>query len=316
MLVTQHVVQEVLSLLDQHRQQLVPREARTSSKWERKRKQVRNRLASLSTHITKAASLLHEPRRTGRPRKLTLEQRTHLFLLAMMLEKSNRDMESLLELFYPLFGFRVSYKSIERLYSDEGVRLVLHNLFVLMLKDEGASGEYAGDGTGYSLHVKDHYQSKPSKRNKAYRYSFRLIDLNTGFYVAYGYSSRSEMDAYYKAMDMARGLGISIRSIALDRYYSSRKVLQGLGKNAKIYVIPKKNIARVGMEWSRIIRDIVQNTKHYLRQYYRRNLSESAFSADKQRFGRVLRQRKDDRREMALHAIALLHNLFITRVAT
>ncbi|MHC1598919.1 MAG: hypothetical protein ACXQS3_02310 [Candidatus Methanofastidiosia archaeon] len=63
-------------------------------------------------------------------------------------------------------------------------------------------------------------------------------------------------------------------------------------------------------------RSSVRFNSAYLRQYYRHNLSESVFSADKQRFGRVFRQRRDDRRAMTLHAIALLHKLFMTRVAT
>jgi len=59
------------------------------------------------------------------------------------MNKSNRDAEELLELFEPLFGFRVSYKAVERLYSDEEVELVLYNLFNLLLRDEGVSGNFA-----------------------------------------------------------------------------------------------------------------------------------------------------------------------------
>jgi len=47
--------------------------------------------------------------------------------------------EDALGCFQPLFGVDVSYKYIERLYSDPEVKLALHNLFVLLLKDEGAS---------------------------------------------------------------------------------------------------------------------------------------------------------------------------------
>lgn len=54
-------------------------------------------------------------------------------------------------MFEPLFGTKVSYKTIERLYSDEEVKLALHNLFILLLREEGVSGEFAGDGTGYKL---------------------------------------------------------------------------------------------------------------------------------------------------------------------
>ncbi|RLJ01010.1 MAG: hypothetical protein DRP06_00430 [Candidatus Aenigmatarchaeota archaeon] len=64
-----------------------------------------------------------------------------LFLFARLMNKSNRDVEDILELFEPFFGISVSYKTIERLYSDEEVKLVLHNLFILLLKDENLSGD-------------------------------------------------------------------------------------------------------------------------------------------------------------------------------
>ena len=46
---------------------------------------------------------------------------------------------------------------------------------------------------------------------------------------------------------------------------------------------------------------------------YFRKLSESAFSADKRRFGWKIRQRREDRRELALFAIGVLHNIFSVR---
>jgi transposase len=60
------------------------------------------------------------------------------------LNKSNCLAEESLQYFQPLFGVDVSYKYIERLYGDSEVKLALHNLFVLLLKEEGASGDYAG----------------------------------------------------------------------------------------------------------------------------------------------------------------------------
>jgi len=70
------------------------------------------------------------------------------------------------------------------------------------------------------------------------------VDLETGLYVGVGYSTKLEMDAFKKAMNMVKDFGIS------------------------------------------------------------------AFSADKRRFGWVLRQKREDRQEMAMFSIALLHNFF------
>ena len=51
----------------------------------------------------------------------------------------SKDVEELLGLFKPL-GIKVSY-NIERFYSDGGVKMVLHNLFLLLLREEGVSDD-------------------------------------------------------------------------------------------------------------------------------------------------------------------------------
>lgn len=286
------------------------------SEWERKREKVRERLRKLPEYVERAVGMIElEERAAGRPRKLDLAQRTMLFLLARLLNKSNRDVEEILELFEPLFGFNVSYKSVERLYSDEEVRLVLHNLFLLLLEEEGVSGSFAGDGTGYSLTVEKHYRKNPGKKGKDYRYVFRMIDLETGMYVGYGYSNKSEMEAFHQAMEVVEKFGIRVDSLSLDKYYSSRKVLERFGKETAVYVIPRKNLSKLGFEWARIIKRIAENPFTYLKRYFMRNLSEAGYSADKRRFGWTIRQRREDRQEMAMFSIALLHNVFATRVA-
>lgn len=153
------------------------------TEWERKRKKVKERLREMPRYVEQAADMIElEEKGPGRPKHLELVERTMLFLFARLMDKSNRDVEDLLELFEPLFGFKVSYKSIERLYSDEEVKLVLHNLFILLLQDEGVSGDFAGDGTGYSLSIEKHYRTNPKKKGKDYGYVFRLIDIETGMY--------------------------------------------------------------------------------------------------------------------------------------
>ena len=67
------------------------------------------------------------------------------------------------------------------------------------------------DGTGYSLSIKKHYASETQKRKdkakeysgtKAFVYSFKLMDLESKIYVAFGMSSKSEKEAFDKAMEM------------------------------------------------------------------------------------------------------------------
>ena len=201
-------------------------------------------MRKLPEYVREAVSAIKVQKRVGRPKKVDLEKRVMLFLFARLMDKSNRDVEELLELFEPLFGIKVSYKTIERLYSDEEVKMALHNLFILLLRKEGVSGDFSGDGSGYSLTVTKHYRSNPKKKGKNFRYVFRIIDLKTGMYVGFGYSDRSEKDAFEKAMKMLKEMGVKVKSISLDRYYSSRKTLRLFGKETAVYVIPKRNLAQ------------------------------------------------------------------------
>jgi len=99
-----------------------------------------------------------EEQKMGRPPKLDLEKKVNLYILVRFLNKSNHLAEQSLGYFQPLFGVDVSYKYIECLCGDPEVKLVLHDLFVLLLKEEGTSGDYARDGTGYSFSVENHIE--------------------------------------------------------------------------------------------------------------------------------------------------------------
>lgn len=312
MRITTRMAREMLEILEEIREEFFRGEKSKYpfAEWERKREKVRERLRKLPEYVERAADMVQVEKPAGRPKGLDLAKRTMLFLFARLMNKSNRDVEELLELFEPLFGFRVSYKSVERLYSDEEVKLTLYNLLLLLLQDEGVSGSFAGDGTGYSLTVTKHYRSNPKKKGEDYRYVFRLIDLETGMYAGFGYSRKSEMEAFDKAMKMFEGLGVTMDEVSLDKYYSSRKVLKLFDERTAVYVIPKKNISKLGFEWARVIKRIVEDPVLFLKKYFMRNLSEAGFSADKRRFGWTVRQRREDRQETAMFSIALLHNLF------
>ena len=317
MRITERMAQDLIEILDEVKEECFQNEHSSYpfAAWEHKRERVKQRLRDLPFFVDRAASLVHcMTLKAGRPKRLDLSKRTMLFLFTRLLNKSNRDIEELLVLFEPLFGFQVSYKSIERLYSDPEVRLALHNLFILLLQDEGVSGDYAGDGTGYTLTINRHYRTDTAKHGHDFLYVFRVIDVDTGLYVAFGYSNTSEMEAFHKAMGMLRRSGMPIDSMALDKYYSSRKVIALFDKETTLYLIPKKNMGRAGMEWSRILRRAAEDPYGFLKGYYLRNLSESGFSTDKRRFGGLIRQRREDRRESAAFSTTLLHNLFIARV--
>ena len=100
----------------------------------------------------------------GRPAKLSLKQKLILILLKQFVGKSNRMMAYLLDIFFMALGIDVSYKTIERLYSDDEVKLALSNLCILILKKKEVTEiDSCGDATGYSLTIKAHYQTYASK---------------------------------------------------------------------------------------------------------------------------------------------------------
>ena len=65
---------------------------------------------------------------------LSLRKRIRLILVKELTEKGNRKTANMLELFSMLGGTDISYKTVERLYSDPILELALFNLFVLGLR--------------------------------------------------------------------------------------------------------------------------------------------------------------------------------------
>jgi len=187
--------------------------------------------------IHEAVSTIRIEPRTGRPDSLTLEQKVKLLLIKQLVGESNRMFANMLDVFSMLSGIEVSYKTVERLYSDEEVMVALHNLHVLLLRKKGIekSVDAAGDGTGYSLSISKHDESiakelkdgakenaggeQPKKR--AFAYSFRLMDLSSRMYLAYGSSMKSEKQAFLRSRH-----GYALHHRCHDRHCQARQVLQ------------------------------------------------------------------------------------------
>ncbi len=273
----------------------------------------------------------------GMKSALTLEQKVLALLLKRLIGKSNREMSFMLTVFSWLTGIEVSYKTIERLYSDKEVILALHNLHILILKKKGIKDvDCGGDGTGYGLTIKKHYATEAQKlkekikvvsgqseeikkehKKTLFVYSFIIIDILTRMYIAYGTSLKSEKEAFLCAIKMLEEVGkqitINISSLRLDKYYQQAYVEyleQELGK-VKFYIIPKKNATVKGSwEWKRMLYDFVQDTKAFLREYFQRNQSESGIAEDKKRTGWRLGQKRPDRIDTANTLTGVWHNLY------
>jgi len=294
-------------------------------------KRIKEAMKNLDPLIHESASSIRIEPRAGKPDALNLEQKVKLLLVKQLVGESNRMFTNMLDIFSMLSGIDVSYKTVERLYSDEEVIMALHNLHVLLLKKKGVEkSDATGDGTGYSLTISKHYESaarelkekakensddgakvddvEPKKR--AFAYTFRLLDLSSKMYLCYGSSLRSEKNAYDKAMKMLSNIDVTLDSVRLDRYYSSSSYVDSFG-GAKVFVIPKKNATLNGSwKWKDTMKEFVTNTMQYLEQYHRRSNSESGFAADKKMLGWGIAQKRNDRIDCALACTGLWHNLF------
>tara|TARA_Y100000296_G_scaffold4518_1_gene5828 strand:- start:111 stop:1055 length:945 start_codon:yes stop_codon:yes gene_type:complete len=293
--------------------------------WEKYEKEFkerfRNAMNNLNPLIEKACKNISFYRGKGDKPTLTVEQKLKLLLLSQLAGKSNRMMANMTRLFSLITGIDRSYKTIERLYSDPEVNCALFNLWILILKNKGVKEvDTCGDATGFGLFISKHYSSyaqklkdkaKDSKNTKrSFVYKFSLLDLKSKMYVCFGTSLISEAKAFHKAMEMLGLLDIKIKSVRLDRYYSFPCYAK-LFPESKFYVIPRKGAGLGhGDEWLNAMRSFVWDFMNHMKEYFKRNNSESCFGADKKMFGWKVRQKRADRIDTALFCRDIWHNLF------
>src|SRR3989344_4788700 len=261
---------------------------------------------------------------------LNAEQRTLAVLIKHIVGKSNRSMASMFVIFSLLSDIDVSYKTVERFYSDLEVIAVLHNLHALILRKKGVKEiDGSGDGTGYSLTIKTHYASAAQKlkekikdasthfkerKKTRFIYSFALMDIKTRMYAGFGTSFKSEKQAYLLAVSMAKETGIKINSLRLDRYFSGQAATEFIADNfggADLFLIPKSNATiKDSWPWKRMLFRFVNGTMEYLGEYFQRNQSESGIAEDKKRTGWRLGQKRPDRVDTANMLTHIWHNLY------
>ena len=284
-------------------------------------KRIKKVMKNLYPIIDEATKNIKVVKKKGRHKSLNPKQKLTLLLIKQLVGKSNRMMAYMLDIFSMMNRVDVSYKSVERLYSDEESYLALSNLFALLLKKKGIEKiDACGDATGFSLTIKKHYASyvqklkdKSKEQNvnekKSFVYRFNIMDLSKKMYVCYGSSLKSEREAFDKAIQMLEDYEIKIDSIRLDKYYSNPCYVN-LFKESKVYIIPKKNVELGhGTPWLKTMERFLDDTLGYLAEYYKRENSESGFSSDKKLTGWKVSQKREDRIDTALFCGTIWHNL-------
>jgi transposase len=282
----------------------------------RLRNETRTVFRMINEDVDKASELITITQSNGRPLKDRI-MLTKLHLIQRLFNLTNRQMESFTDILIFAKHETFSYKTIERAYDDPIVRMVVHNLFVLTC---GTPREIdsSADGTGTSLTITKHYRTdrindlktgEETSKRKDYLYTVSIIDLDTNLYIGFAAGFKSEKQLFKEAKQMLLKNGFSIKSIRLDKYYSHQTIMNEFNKETKIYIIPKKNATIKGcFEWKKLLKNFVSNTTSYLKEYYKREKSESANSKDKKRCS-LIRQKKQTRIIGASITNAVLHNL-------
>lgn len=284
----------------------------------------------------KAFSMINVTAKRGPKEKIPIPKKVLIILIKDIFQLSNRKMCNLLMLFSMLSGIDISYKTVERMYSDPLVIMTIHNMFMLIVEKKGIKeSDATGDGTGYGLTVTKHYRSVrekqlkdkkkkedkakansldngKAKKRKAFVYSFGLMDLDTRMYIGYGTSMKSENEAFKRALAIAKSTGINIKSVRLDRLYSYPAITKEFSKETMIYLIPKTNATIKGSpEWKNILKSFIVDPFTHLFEYFKRNMSENGFSVDKNLCGRKVFQKLGERIDTALMCKAVWHNLML-----
>lgn len=313
-----------LFLLDQYKASRVEKKQDWRTYEEQYAVRIKEAMTQLVPLVEEAVAGVQEPAGPGRPHGLTLKQRVLLLLLQRLFGESNRMMASMLTVFSVLSEVEVSYKTVERLYSDPEVCAALENLHRMVLRKKGVTEvDACGDGTGYSLTIKKHYATETEKqKDKAkeanvgekqmFVFSFKITDIKSKMYIACGISSISEKRAFDSTLEMADGVDVTIRSMRLDKYYSCPAYVDRFGDGTAVFVIPKKNATLKGSwKWKRQMFKFYEDTMAYLKEYYQREQSENGWSVDKRRFGWSIPQRRNDRIGVSDRCTMLWHNLFL-----
>jgi len=281
-------------------------------------KRLKEAVKNLEPLIHKATKKFSIYKGKGGKPKLSLNKKLKMILVKQLMDKSNRSMAYLTGVFSTIKDVDVSYKTVERLYSDPEIYFALHNLFVLLLKNVN-NIDCSGDATGYSLIISKHYATEAQKlkekakeqntKKKIFAFKFVILDLKTRLYVCYGTSLISEKKAFEKAIKMLKNLKIKVNTLRLDKYYSFPSYPKLFPKST-VYIIPRKNIKLGhGIIWLRTMKKFTQDTTNYLREYYKREASENSFGCDKKMFGWKIQQKRTDRIDTAAFVKTIWHNL-------
>ncbi|MBE3116026.1 ISNCY family transposase [Candidatus Bathyarchaeota archaeon] len=326
-------INAIIDLYKQEFSQQIPTNWQTYEKtWKNRLKTALQQIQKVIDHAAAAIEIAGKP--LGRPPNTSHKQKTLLLFTKDLVQFSGRKMADMLPMFTTLDGVDLCYKTIQRAYSNPVIKMTIHNMFIILVKSKGIKqADLTGDGTGYSLTITKHYRSvrekagdaaksneapakaapKPvtkEEKKKLFTYAFALMDLKSHMYVGYGASLKSERAAFDAAMALMHECNVEPKSVRLDQYYAGQSTAELFGAQTSLYVIPKSNATIRGCyAWKDMIRDFMYYPFLFLKEYFRREHSESGFSADKRFNGWKIWERRDERIQTATMCKGVWHNL-------
>ena len=219
----------------------------------------------------------------------------------------------------------LSYKTLERSYSDVMVIALLNEVFFLTQKPVQASeGRFAVDGTCFPTTIKANWESAKKrftekgggKKRKVFEKA--VLACGTTFKIISGFAVASTPYAndspYLKPiLAQIRQLYDDVSLVVADPAFLSRENCESIAKlGAKPRIMPKGNVslnAKGFKAWRDMLIDFTNETESWLRDYHTRSIAETVSSTMKRVNPTPLRKKLIIRRAVEILARICVYNI-------
>ena len=242
--------------------------------------------------------------------------------------RCNRVGAGLLQLFRMRLSVGVdhaglSYKTLERAYSDTMAIALLNEVFFLTQKPvQSLEGRFAVDGTCFPATIKANWESAKKqflKKTEGRRlFEKTVMACGTSFKIISGFAVASTPYAndspYLKPiLAQIRQLYDDVSLIVADPAFLSRENCASIAQlGAKPRIMPKGNVslrAKGFKAWRDMLIDFTRETESWLRDYHTRSIAETVSSTMKRVNPAPLRKKLIMRRAVEILARICVYNL-------
>jgi len=226
-------------------------------------------------------------------------------LLQQFYQVSNRVAAGLARLFKEKLGleYRLTYKDIERAYSNQDVQDILQE--VLKLSNEPIRGKetrFSIDGTGMETSIKQNYANEKGdeKKKAVYRMLIGMVGVEYKMFSASAVNGPGDESPFLIPLleDTAEAFERIDFVLADAMYYTLANCTKIAEYGAKPRICPRID-AVINAKGSRakkeMLLELLKNAQQWLEEYHGRSISENVYSVLKGRFPRHFLKRRIDR---------------------